>query len=378
VSLISDALKTAQRERARSQGSRSEHQVVDGFFPFVAKTPARSRSRRAPVLVIGMAVVVLLALTAWLAIPRLSKPARPAVPPIILPPPVTVTQSPSRVDSTRAANPATSTAAATTPVTNAAPQQAPVSPVASNTRQPDKSTRPASEPVQAQKTETRADLRHIEPAPAGAAAVESENSAPVVPRRDPIARVDYEAQATVLFNAGDLAGARDKFLLATRYSPTARAWTNYGVTLQRLGDNVGAAAAYQSAIGLDANYLEAWLYQGRLAAELGDVTRAVPLFQRARAINPRNPDVNVELARLEYEAKNWTEARRFAEDAVRADPTNTRGHWYVGASSDQLKDVDGAIRGYSAYLQYVGDAQRDQAVFVGWARTRLAELRGKP
>jgi tetratricopeptide (TPR) repeat protein len=190
-------------------------------------------------------------------------------------------------------------------------------------------------------------------------------------------RVDYEAQATALFEAGDLVGARDKFELATKLAPNARAWTNYGVTLQRLGDFAAAGAAYRTAIGLDANYLEAWLYQGRLAVEQGDIGKAIPLFQRALAINPRNADVNVELARLEYEAGNWTEARRFAEAALRGDATNVRAHWYLGVASDPLKDADSAIRGYAGYLQYVGDAP-DQATFIGWARTRLAALRAKP
>lgn len=192
------------------------------------------------------------------------------------------------------------------------------------------------------------------------------------------ARVDYEAEATALFNAGDLAGARDRFQLATRFAPTARAWTNYGVTLQRLGDFAGAASAYQAAIGVDANYLEAWLYQGRLAADRGDIANAVPLFQRARAINPRSAEVNVELARLEYDSGNFTEAKRFAEEAARSDPANTRANWYIGVASDTLKDAASAIRGFTAYLQYIGAAERDQAQFVGWARQRLAALRGKP
>jgi tetratricopeptide (TPR) repeat protein len=154
-------------------------------------------------------------------------------------------------------------------------------------------------------------------------------------------------------------------------------WTNYGVTLQRLGDLTGAVAAYRSAIGIDPNYLEAWLYQGRVAAEQGELARAIPLLQRALAINPLNADANVELARLEYEAQNWTEARRFAEAALRGDATNIRAYWYLAVASDPIKAVDDAIRGYSGYLKYVGDTP-DQTTYVGWARTRLAELGRKP
>jgi tetratricopeptide (TPR) repeat protein len=150
------------------------------------------------------------------------------------------------------------------------------------------------------------------------------------------------------------------------------------VTLQRLGNLSGAASAYQTAVGIDANYLEAWLYQGRLAVELNDVARAIPLLERARAINPRNVDVNVEFARLENEARNWTEVKRFASEAVRSDPTNYRGQWYLAVAADELKDSETAIRAYGAYLQTVNGADRSQAEFVGYARQRLVALRGKP
>jgi cytochrome c-type biogenesis protein CcmH/NrfG len=86
----------------------------------------------------------------------------------------------------------------------------------------------------------------------------------------------------------------------------------------------------------------------------------------------------VELARLESEAQNWSETRRFSEDAVRADPSNARAHWYLAIATDQLKDFEVAAREYAAYLQTVGAAERDQARFVGYARQRLTDLKGKP
>jgi Tfp pilus assembly protein PilF len=363
MSLISDALKTAQRERSgRTQSPNSSQPLVEGFFPYVASEKSGARSRRAPIIAVSAGAIALLSIVAWL---MLSKPDKAPAPrgAIVLPPPVTVAQSPIVTD---------------TAATVADTQPAAVV--------PDRSVNPAPEttalrraPVR-QATGSAMPTATVPETPARSEPV-SAGDAPLrapVPRVESAPRVDYEAEATALFNAGDLAAARDRFQLATRYAPTARAWTNYGVTLQRLGDYAGAAAAYQSAVGIDANYLEAWLYQGRLSVQQGDAAKAVPLFQRARAINPRNADVNVELARLEYEARNWTETRRFAEDAVRGDPANARGYWYVAVSSDQLKDVDAAVRAYSSYLQTVGSAEREQAQFVGWARTRLAELRGKP
>lgn len=371
MSLISDAIKTAQRERTgRAQSAAKDPQpLMEGFFPYVSSSPTRSRSRLVPVAVISLATLGLLAVVGWLTLPSLAGSRNAKVKaPIVLPPrtasppaPAAVradTQTPRAVDSIIA--PSTSGSGPRTAIA-----AAPVSRPADTRRQ---TVLRSADPRSTRRDTTIVNGQRLAQAPSPAPA-----------RNDPApTRADYEAQATVLFNAGDLAGARDKFMLATRYAPTARAWTNYGVTLQRLGDLTGAAAAYQSAIGIDANYLEAWLFQGRLAELQGDAAKAVPLFQRARSINPRNSEVNVELARLESDARNWTEARRFAEDAVRSDPSNARAHWYLAISTDQLQDFEAATREYAAYLQTVGSAERDQSRFVGYARQRLTELRGKP
>lgn len=361
MSLISDALKTAQRERTgRGQTGKDPQPLLDGFFPYVSSTPPRSRSRVVPIVGISLATVALLGVAAWVAFMRPERnPGANAKAPIVLPPPVTVSQAPVLVDST-AARPADSeVSAADQPRGEAA-------------RAPET---PAESPRPRGRVDGGSEARgRTSTAPAGGSITRS----PVERSEPSVARVDYEAQATALFNAGDLVGAREKFQLATRFAPTARAWTNYGVTLQRLGDHAGAAAAYHSAIGVDANYLEAWLYQGRLAVDLGDVARATPLFERARSINPRHAELNIEFARLESDAKNWSQTRRFAEEAVRAEPTNSRAHWYLAISADQLRDVEVAIQAYTAYLQTVGAAEREQARYVGWARTRLAALREKP
>lgn len=370
MSLITDALKTAGRERSgRAQSERDAQPLIDGFFPYVASSPP-SRSRYLPITAIAGAAILIVGVIGWAAYTAFAQPRRQSGPSLVLPPsssvptpapagstvdrrqpdrPVTITQTPANRPEAPQTAPLSSSEAALT--------QRPISPV---------SRIPVGAPaiMTARLDTVRAPIRDVLP--------QTTARASTTP-----ARPDFEAQATAMFNAGDLAGARERLQLATRFAPTARAWTNYGVTLQRLGELSAAAAAYQSAIGIDANYLEAWLFQGRLAIHVGEVARAIPMFQRARAINPRNSEVNVELSRLEFEAMNWTEARRFAEDAVRGDPASARAHWFLAVSADQLRDSDTAIREYAAYLQTIGAAERDQAQFVGYARQRLTQLRGK-
>lgn len=361
MSLINDALKTAQRERDGRKAGEATPAVGEAFFPY-AQAAEPVEARRTPTVMVGILAVALVAATAlWMWPARTDGPPTPARSPIVLPPRVSVAP-PSSV------RPETSMVAATgagVPVSTDASLGA---------------ANQASQPPRGSHEAARDSRPVIEPTVSASVSGARSAVEPVEVVRVPAAgpRVDYEAEATALFNAGDLVGARERFLLATRNAPSARAWTNYGVTLQRLGDNVGAAAAYQSAIGVDANYLEGWLYRGRLAAEMGDTRAAVPMLERARVINPRNAEVNVELARLEYEAGDHSQSRRFAADALRSDPTNARAQWYLAVSSDQLKDTDAAIQAYGAFIQYAADVSGDQARFIGYARTRIAELRARP
>ncbi len=368
MSLISNALRTKEKERAasRAESARESQPLIDGFFPYVSTDVKGPRSRLVPALIVS-GVVGLLAVIAliWSRPEQAQSGASQA--PVVTPKTAIITRS----QATDTIGPRTAPASETGSAVRSPGVNDGVASQLARGERPSGSTRNSgSDPA-----------NRVAVAPAQEAPVSAVASIPRPPTREnqPVTpRVDHELEATMAFNAGDLATARDKFLLATRFAPTARAWTNYGVTLQRLGDTDGAASAYQSAIGIDANYLEAWLYQGRLASDRGDMGKAIPLFQRARAINPRHAEVNIELARLEYDAGNWTDARRFAEEATRGDPANSRGHWYFAVASDQLKDSDAAIRGYSSYLRAVAGAEREQPQFVGYARERIAFLRERP
>jgi Flp pilus assembly protein TadD len=369
VSLLQDAMKAKQRERAERTRPESDPQLaVQGFFPYASKAPTRTPAKRRAMFLVGGAAALLLVVAVWLGWQKGGKASSSATrPPIILPPPVTVSNKPPVVDSFRVA---ASDAKPAAPDAKAA------------VIEPKPAVHEASSSGQSAVSlpkQRRPPLRDEPISPRPIASEPADNPTAMVnePARVRPVTVDYEAQATILFAAGDLAGARDKFEHATKAAPSARVWTNYGVTLQRLGDLDGAVAAYRSAIGIDPNYLEAWLYQARVAAEQGELARAIPLLQRALAINPLNADANVELARLEYESHNWTEARRFAETALRGDATSSRAYWYLAVASDPLKDSDAAIRGYTGYLKYVADTP-EQVNFIGWARTRLAELGRKP
>jgi hypothetical protein len=299
MSLISDAIKRSQRERDARKGSGAAGQPsLDGFFPYVSPAPDRKKSKLVPIASVSVIGAALLAFIAWSLFARPEPQPTSQQPSILPPPPNPVATRPVLSDT------ATKARADSQVVTVAADSDAPDA-----RRGPSGSPAPVNSRVTANSSTPQrvggasgagvaTETRSIETSPGESRTLDAP-AAPASRASSAAAPTDYEAQATIAFNAGDLVVARDKFQLATRYAPTARAWTNYGVTLQRLGDLAGASRAYQSAIGVDANYLEAWLFQGRVSVLMGQSARAIPLFMRAREIDPRNSEVNVDLAALE-------------------------------------------------------------------------------
>jgi Tfp pilus assembly protein PilF len=406
VSLIINALRIKGREDPASIGSGSDFAgkpLLDGFFPYVSGSRSRTRSRFLNVLLLSTAVVALLGVGIWFAIPTLNRAfelgrasSLKATPPRAVSPSPQISLESSAPPASHSLPPV-SVATAPVPDSPARSVSGQHSSVGSGGSGVRASVHRQSSSPTAGLSHSRADaapklplkaladaspvVRSVDPTSSlrDTAVVQSNQAMaplPVPARSAPTIRRNYEVEATSLFNSGDYEGARAKFVLATRTAPTASAWTNYGVTLERLGEMGSAAAAYRSAFGIDPNYLPAWLYLGRLYARKGDLDKATASFQRALQIEPENADVNTELAQLEWNSHNAVETRRFARVATASDSTNFRAHWFLAIASDALNDAPTARSEFSAYLRMVDPAGRENVDAVGWARERLQVLRG--
>jgi tetratricopeptide (TPR) repeat protein len=358
MSLINDALKTAQRERSGQVASGSGDQpLLEGFFPYVSTGAPRKGPSRLRIAGISTAAVVTLAVAGWLVLPTF-KASPSKAPSIVLAPRHAAT--PKIVQQTQTPEPPTTARAV---AARADSDKAQVLP----------------SPAQLQPTRRERQQRV-------ASAPEGQRDTVVARPDEPLAGVperratppNYEADAVVAFNVGDYTTAKARFEAAIRSAPTASAYTNYGVTLEKLGDWQGAARAYQSAIGIDAGYFNAWLYRARVYNLMGDTPRAIPLFMRALEIRPTDSDVNADLAELEFRDGAFAEARRYADVAAKSNPGNPRAHYYLALASDTLKDRDTARRAFEDYLRTIAGQEKDNDASIGYARTRLQELKGKP
>src|SRR5437868_6741757 len=80
MSLINDALKTAQQERSgQTKGGSGSQPLLEGFFPYLSTGSAKSQPNRAKVALAAAGVLVVLVVGLWLAMPaiRLSLKASP-------------------------------------------------------------------------------------------------------------------------------------------------------------------------------------------------------------------------------------------------------------------------------------------------------------
>jgi tetratricopeptide (TPR) repeat protein len=373
MSLISDALKTAQRERSgQTPPGSGDQPLLDGFFPYVSTSTPSGQSQRARIAMISGASLVILIVAAWFGLPAIKRAmgARSGgVPPTVQlhgQAPITSATPPVQ------AAPVADSEVAAIKVPDPAPIAARVS-------------KPAARSTVARTEKPSSSEAMTAVAPADSATPRRDTTIaqpsavlPSAPDRRGASRRNFETEAIAAFNAGDYPTARAKFDTAVRVTPTASTWTNYGVTLEKLGDPQGAARAYRTAMGIDPNYFNAWLYLARVYNLVGDVTQAVPLFNRALEIEPNNSDVNADLAELEFKAGAFTDARRYAEVAARSNPSNARAHYYLALSADTLKDANVARRAFEDYLRTMVGQERENALSIGYARMRLESLKGRP
>jgi Flp pilus assembly protein TadD len=111
---------------------------------------------------------------------------------------------------------------------------------------------------------------------------------------------------------------------------------------------------------------------GRAFLEAGDAGRAVEAFQQARAMNPANPDIHVNLAIAYLRAGQPGQAALHAGEATQLEPTAGAGHYLLGCALLRQNQYSNAVQA----LQTAKDIDRTvNAVsfqlgraYTGWGR----------
>jgi tetratricopeptide (TPR) repeat protein len=155
---------------------------------------------------------------------------------------------------------------------------------------------------------------------------------------------ERHARLAMAYQANNLRRAALKsYEQAVRLDPAEAKWW-YSLALARsfAGDSEGATAALDEAIARNERYVPAHWRQGELLRAQGDWAAAEKAFQRALAINPREPAALVGVVRVELQRQNTREALTLLEQLLKRSPNNPFLYQLLGQAYRQAGRYDEA------------------------------------
>lgn len=348
MSLIADALKTAQREKQRreSGGAPSMSPVL---VPIRARAqPSFSWQR---VLTIGISVMVtVVAMVVMVQQMRKPQASLTPLPPIASPLPGTATPD---YDARRGAESTIARAGASRDATRPP----------GGSRQPSRANasvgaRPA--PVVAMKGaaavlqgQARADSILVG-APAPGRDVLSVGRLRIAVEPPPIQPEAGRlfAEALAAHRGGDLATAQALYERVLLLAPNhADALNNLGVLRSGQREFDRALDLLRRAASIAPRSAGIWNNIGTALREQGHGSDAVAAFRHALTIDPQHQGARVGLAQQYLAIGSVAQARRLLEDVLTANPSLPEAHYALGQALELQGDRVGAIRAYSEFIR---------------------------
>jgi Tfp pilus assembly protein PilF len=377
VSLISEALKEAQRTRSARTTPRGPAALGDSFFPY--PSDRKHRAPRRAFVIGGFLGVILLIGAATVARVITARTPKRGVNAVAAPSVSTPTPAPTPIS---AAPPNVPAAATNTPIT--VPPKA--APAASTPRQVAVIPTPSTvEPVATAKPQEIASA--LPPKPAV-----TRDSAVVVPPKiqqiQPAAadvRVVVDppslrpgdslfARAYAEHIAGNLEGAADLYAKAILKPPVSpELYNNYGALLAAQKNFNAAIYMYRRGLVINDADAKLWTNLADAFRETGKHAEAMGAYEQAGKLDPMNVVLKMRLA-AEYQAFGDTSsARRGYEDAVRTAPKDPEPHYAYAGFLQSQKDYRGAVRELQQFIDFApGRYAKDQ---IDKVRTVMTSLR---
>jgi len=371
MSLIADALKAAQKEKARRAPPRAQQQ--HGYFPFRFPTRGSGEPIVSPLVIgIGVATAAVALLAAVLVFSPSRKPDTR--------PPAAAGFSDSIPATMVLETPADAALALTDTTTEILPDAG----FEEYVDEPAPRPAPRSSQRAAATSAARDDaVDSDEPLPSIASDPPPRSSAATGGRLQ--ITVDGPAggspgggglfeQGLAAQRRGDYLAAKNYYLQATFTSPrNPELYNNLGTVYRGLRDLPAAEAAYRHATDVDSRFAPAWSNLGLVLAQQGRAQEAMTALQEAVRLDPSNSGAKVNLAIQLHAAGQVSDARRLLDEAVRADPAMAEAHYELARVLEKLNDRQGAIREYKIFLTIASGRfpALEQAV-----RSRLVRLEG--
>jgi Tfp pilus assembly protein PilF len=364
VSLISEALKEAQKERSGRAAPRAPATINDTFFPYPSAKKASNAPSRG--LIIGLAAFAIVAIGGAAGLRyMLSRPKQPkgitaptarvAPPPVVTPTAAPIVQPPA--------------AAAQSPklvvVTPSSP--APSRPNAVRSDRPIPISSAPAPVVGKPATEKVASGPAVTPQSSAAAVARDSapvRSVPALPATSTDDGVKVVVNAVTLrpgdslfarayqeHSRGNLELARDLYERALAKPPVApELYNNYGILLTTRGSYQAAIQILRRGTDLNPDDARIWISLGDAFRAAGLRAEATGAYSEAVKRDPTNGVVKARLA-VEYLAIGDTLGARHAfEEAVRVAPGEASIRNDYAGFLVQQKDYKGAVREYDQFV----------------------------
>jgi tetratricopeptide (TPR) repeat protein len=159
-----------------------------------------------------------------------------------------------------------------------------------------------------------------------------------------------------------------KVRVMARRGPNADEWLATALEYEAEGETrAEAIEAYEQALSIDPEKLDALLNCGTLCYEEGNLKKAAEYFSRALRVDPDSTLAHFNLGSVLEEVGRLEAARLHLRDAVRLDPSYPDAHYNLAFVCEKLGAYNEARRHWQAYI-----ALDPASPWCGYARQRLA------
>src|SRR5271170_5664480 len=168
-----------------------------------------------------------------------------------------------------------------------------------------------------------------------------------------------------------LAELRERVSVITKRGPNADEWLATALEYEADGQTrAEAIEAYDRALFMDPQKLDALLNCGTLCYEEGNLKKAAEYFGRALRVDPDNALAHFNLGSVLEEVGRLEAARLHLRNAVRLDPSYPDAHYNLAFVCEKLAAHNEARRHWETYIKL-----DPASPWCGYARQRLASSR---
>lgn len=132
-------------------------------------------------------------------------------------------------------------------------------------------------------------------------------------------------------------------------------YANLGDVYQELKDYHSAKAAYEMALDINPNYINALNNLGNTYVQMGQLKEAVILFQKVLGISPRDFHAHLNLGVVYSRLENYPKAIEFYEKTIRINPRDAQAYFQLGFIYELKGQSQKAVENYQKTVQLKPD-----------------------